>query len=474
MKRRFFAVIFLFASLGAGCAPKGPDITAFGLPDGVIARDLAVLPQDLTVYAEKAGERTKLLESAQQAAQDDRFDAAFFAAWSEGLPRMPKDEVFEDVRTMSPEKGFAENLRPWDSERWQALVRNCNMEAYGTLPLRRGIITTTALVRHLPTMSPYFRDPGAAGEGFPFDYMQKSALWIGTPVAITHLSLDRRWAYVQTRLVSGWVEAERIAAVDAKFIAAWRASRLGVIVSDDTILSVEGKDGDALSGTTVREARIGAILPLAAPPHKGVPRTDPVQFVLVPLRGAGGKAVAALASAPMHEVRKKPVPLTVGNVARIGNAMMGQPYGWGGWFGQRDCSAAMHDLFAPFGIWLPRNSRAQGQVGTRFALEGLKPEEKELHIAEKGVPFFSLVSLPGHVGLYLGTYSVDGKDVPVMFHNIWGLRTVSGSGEGARSGRAVIGKAVVTTLRPGAEHKMLAAPAGLLERVGGLAVLPPK
>ena len=39
------------------------------------------------------------------------------------------------------------------------------------------------------------------------------------------------------------------------------------------------------------------------------------------------------------------------------------PYGWGGTGSQRDCSRLLMDLFASFGVLLPRNSRQQAQAG---------------------------------------------------------------------------------------------------------------
>jgi predicted small lipoprotein YifL len=484
MKRLISSVCILgLFSILAGCGPKEPDITRYGLPDAAISRDFEVLPQELAAYAQKAGEKTKLLEREEQAEQDDRFDANFFAAWNGDITHLPKEAAFEGVMTLAPGKGYAENLRPWNLERWQTVISNCLMETYGSAPVKAAITVDTVHLRRLPTNSPYFLDPGLAGEGFPFDYLQNSTLWIGTPVSVMHTSFDRRWVLVQTRLVSGWVEADKIAAVDKKFIAAWKARPLGAIVHDNATIFVNPHKEDAVSGTFVREAHIGTVLPFAESTRETPPQKAPVVYLTVPVRDLNGKAVMVPALIPMQVVRKKPVPLTVGNVARIGDAMMGQPYGWGGLFGQRDCSAMMRDLFTPFGIWLPRNSRPQGQSGTRMALEGLPPDQKEVRIMAKGVPFFSLISMPGHVGLYLGSYPVpDGKqkgdkaenEVPVMFHIIWGLRTESGWGENKKSGRAVIGKAVVTTLRPGVEHKVISSQASILDRIVGLVVLPSK
>ena len=55
-----------------------------------------------------------------------------------------------------------------------------------------------------------------------------------------------------------------------------------------------------------------------------------------------------------------------------------------------------------------------------------------------------MVYMPGHVMLYVGIYDAE----PVVLHNVWGVRIV---GRDGRSGRAVIGRTVVTGLRVGQE-----------------------
>jgi len=462
------------------CTPKvggGVDVTRFGLDDAVIAADLGIFPQDLAVYADRTGRDAQLMDSARQGMENARFDRHFFAAWNAGVPHMAKAMAFEGVKNMNPNRGYAENLRLWDTARWQGVVDNAFMEGYGSIPARPAITVDTAHLRRLPTDVPFFLDPGKGGEGFPFDYMQNSVLWPGTPVSISHISRDRLWAFVQTNLVSGWTHVANLAAVDAAFMDAWRSRPMAVIIGDGVDIVVRDGRTDAVTGTgpTVK-AHVGTVLPLADG-NGLMPPEAPYVFVHVPLRDADGGAVLATALAPLESTRQKPLPLTPGNIARVGNAMMGQPYGWGGMFAQRDCSATMRDMFAAFGIWMPRNSRPQGRMGLRLELGGLSPDAKEEKIMREGVPFFSLVSMPGHIGLYLGSYP--GKDargvernVPVMFHNVWGLRVDKGEGETKTVERAVIGKAVVTSLRPGAEHPSISTPASILDRVNGLAILP--
>jgi hypothetical protein len=143
---------------------------------------------------------------------------------------------------------------------------------------------------------------------------------------------------------------------------------------------------------------------------------------------------------------------------------MGQPYGWGGLYGNRDCSATLQDLFTPFGIELPRNSRDQIEAGPAVDLSGLDREAKLARIREAGVPWRTLLYKPGHILLYLG--ELDGE--PVALHTMWGVKT---RGPWGREGRRVVGATVITTLSPGTELDRLAPDGDLLESLTALRVL---
>ena len=156
--------------------------------------------------------------------------------------------------------------------------------------------------------------------------------------------------------------------------------------------------------------------------------------------------------------------LTPAQVALIGNVMMGQRYGWGGMFGDRDCSALTRELLTPFGIWLPRNSLSQARSGRRIMLDGMSIKEKEKAILRDGVPFLTLVWLRGHIMLYVGPY----KGRPAIFHNVWGVRTVEGASDNERF---VIGRAVVSSITPGSELRNLYRTTTFGDRVNSITVL---
>ncbi len=460
-----------------GCAatgPGGPDITDPAQPDAVVCADLADFPQDLSVYAAELPGDGVLLSRTLQLREDRRFNSRFFAPWRVSRPSTTADQLFEAEKNLSPALGYGENLRPLDPVAWQELLDNANRKAYrgrqGTA--KPGITVKSAHLRRLPTHKPYFLHPRKAGEGFPFDYLQNSTLWPGTPVSIIHTSRDGAWVYVETRLVAGWLPATDVAVPDKAFMEYWLAQPLAALLRDNVPLADTADLRDQVTGKPLPAVGyIGTVLPLL--PGEGGASSS---VLLFPARNEYGAALVKRARVPKDVAAAKPLPLTASVVAAVGNAMMGQPYGWGGLFENRDCSALLRDLFTPFGIWLPRNSQEQGKTGEILDARGLTPEEKEALFAERGKPFFSLVRMPGHVGLYLGVYPLRGKDVPVMFHSLWGLRVVSDTKTDASgkpvSERAVIGKAVVTSLRPGAEHPRISSPASLLDRITGLAILP--
>jgi hypothetical protein len=175
--------------------------------------------------------------------------------------------------------------------------------------------------------------------------------------------------------------------------------------------------------------------------------------LLIPVRGKDGFADAVRWTPEEGAAEPFPVRFTPKNAARAIDAMMGEPYGWGGKSGLRDCSAMTRDYFSTFGIWLPRNSGDQSVTGLRVSLKNMTSDERAETITRDGVPFATLIHMPGHIMLYLGLY--DGE--PAVFHNTWGVAV--------RGGRAVVGRAVVSGLRLGEEIPGKPANSLLIDRM---------
>ena len=432
MQRLRPAALFLLLLLAA-CAPKAP--APGDLPP---VQDLLSLPQDLFAYLPPAGGNTPVLPPAMQTEMCRRLLAGHFGPWERTSPPAPGD-LFWGLDYFAKHPVYGENLLRRDAAWLENLRRLARPEEFPNLG-RPGIAVAPTSMRVLPTLEPAFADPTKAGEGFPFDYMQNTAVWPGTPLYLSHLSADGAFVLAHCRYASGWIPVNDVAFAGPAFQKEYRAHPLLAVVRDRVPLRDE-------SGLFRFEARVGMLLPLQAATAEGYE-------VLLPVRDATGRAVLVTARIAPGDAAALPLPATATNLARVASTMLGEPYGWGGLFGHRDCSAMLLDLYTPFGLGLPRNSKQQGKAGTVIPLEGLGDQDKEALILAKAAPFASLLWKPGHIMLYLG--SRNGR--AVILHDVWGLRTE----ERGREGRRLIGRVAVTTLTPGTELPELKRPEGLL------------
>ncbi len=423
------ALVLFLSGCGTGTSlqPENPEIGLSSVQDHII------FPQDLAAYITKSAPLISMAESQQQ---DAEYNALFFSTWDVDSPTKGHKAFFQaELDRTGNKRGYAENLKPWTENNWQALVYNADWKAMPTM-MSPAITVRPTDLRLAPTKKPRFPDITRPGEGYPFDEFEQSALPIGHPLMAFHKSRDGEWYYVESSLVSGWVPAQDIAFVDTKFMETWQKGHFAALIKDNVPL---------LGGTT--HGNIGTILPLV---RKGADLT-----VRVPVRDINGRARMENSLLPDTQAVQKPLPLTEENLAAIGNQMLNEPYGWGGLLENRDCSLTMRDLYTPFGIWLHRNSRAQAKTGQVIPLPNLPDAQKDRFILENGVPFASLLFLPGHITLYIGQYQ--GK--AAIFHNMWGVRTIEPDGK--RNGRHVVGRCSITSTSPGKELRNV-APEGLL------------
>lgn len=413
-------------------------------------RDVTELAQDAGAYHGLPAHERLLPETVQQAAFK-RFMAAHFDPWMRTKPKHSAEEVFWGLKTFAGKKLFGENTLPRAPDWLDQMRMASRIEAYPDLH-RRAVAVTNASMRVLPTHRPAFYEFDKAGEGFPFDYLQNSLVLAGTPLLATHATADGAWILVESRFAYGWVRATDIAWVDDAFAAAYRTGTY-VTVTQDHIPVIDRK------GQYCFTTYVGALFPVLKTNKNDTP------LLGVPVRDHCGNAVLHLAELPDTVAEPAPIPATPANFSRIANTMLGLPYGWGGLFEDRDCSATTMDLMAAFGILLPRNSSKQILTGSQISLKGLSRKGKKRTIVEKGTPFLTLVRKLGHIMLYVGSHNGN----PIVLHATWGVKTKTTSGYG----RKIIGSTVITTLEPGLELHNLARPGGvLLDSVYAITTLP--
>ncbi|MGF6774694.1 hypothetical protein P3T18_007214 [Paraburkholderia sp. GAS199] len=364
-------------------------------------------------------------------------------------------ERFDNDGKSGAALGYGENFRPHDKAWIDAIAQNMNVAQFGQTvayqPQRRAIATGNLPVRELPTMDPSYYDHRLAGEGYPFDNLQISAVRPGTPLYVLGTSVDGAWQYVQTPDVQGWVRSEGVGMTDSRFIDSWRAAAarsLGAVITASAPISDS-------RGVFRFDAPAGTLLPLASgtlarPPGQidaspAVPTsaTDPaaaLRTVLIPVRDVDGQAL--IRTAPLNGTQIAPTPLaaTPRHLAMLMKALIGRPYGWGNSGFYNDCSSELQSIFATFGVWLPRHSSTQMSAGRMIDLSASTPAQRLDYLAQHGVAFRTLIYIGGHVMLYIGNTTRNGTTVPVVYQDVWGLRPAD------NSRRAVIGGSVILPL----------------------------
>ncbi len=440
--------LLLALLLSFGCAPKTvtpPSAPAAPVKGQGEVEDLRVLPQDLSAYLGPDADKP-LFSQEQTTLRMEGFLQEWTKPWYLTKPSPQRKDVEKIFHAYEKHPGFGPRGVRHEPGSAAALLAAAGL---GNFPnnVRKAITVKNTSQRGMPTHEPRFLDPSQPGEGYPFDYLQHTSLPPGTPLFVIHSSRDGSWVYTESALTHGWMPAADMAYVDDAVMRAFTTPRLAAVVRENVMVAEIGQGVD-----------IGAVFPLAGPPGSGG------VTVLVPVRGASGMAELKQVRLPAGAAVPMPMVMTPRNVAAVGNQMMRQPYGWGGLDDRRDCSALTHDLFTPFGIYLPRNSASQAAYGGSVPLGDMPGDQKEATIINQGVPFATLAYMPGHILVYVGQY----KGHPVMFHNMWGFRTF---GENGRDGRLVIGRAVVTTLRAGEELPAVGPSHILLNKVRSLSIL---
>lgn len=375
---------------------------------------------------------------------------AFFSPWSEDFPIKPTDVQWGLQQAML-KPGFGENLLPYSLDFLEALKKESHLESFPSVK-RYGIITRSTNVRVLPTNKPRFFDPKLAGEGFPFDYWQNSYIYLGTPIIIRHYSLSGMWAYVESGFVSGWVNVLDIGILTASQVEELKNTQEFLVVKED-YTPLKNAQQEFLE-----YARIGMLLPWisSAPTH---------EEVAIYLRDSRGYAQAVRIEVSKESFERFPMVFSATNVASLAQQLVGEKYGWGGMFGNRDCSMLLRDVLGNFGLYLPRNSQAQmspplGEDTLYWDLSEQDAAEKKDSIKRYGIPFGTLLGMKGHILLYLGE-----KDGEIYaLHDVWGLRTLQKGTEG----RKIIGKVVITSLEIGKDVKGIKQDALLLDRLYGM------
>lgn len=410
----------------------------------IIKKLLATESQDCTSFLAKAQQANEPVVHYEPKEVMDSFLSYYFAPWDNPFQFFSAQELHkiqqEKVIEHSENPGWGPNRHPLSKEFMATLCGNMDL---GNFPnYQQAAITVRAAdLRALPCSRPSF----GSGAGYPLDNWQELLVAPHTPLYVLHTSQNGAWHFVVADYSYGWIQKEALAYVTPEFRKQWRATNQYITPLHD--------DVPVAANMYAPLARVGQLMPLAPTQNN-----EGSYQVLSVAKDPSGYATPQACSVSKTDTVVMPLLATPSNMAGLANSLVGQPYGWRGIEGYRDCSSLLKDLLLPFGIWMPSGSGPQSKAGTFLSLEDLKEAEKETLLKIQGAPFFSLVWCPGHVALYLG--SKEGKSY--VYHDIWGLGTLTKGQEG----HAVIGHVAIMPLEFGKEFSNI--PSNLLTKAQGL------
>ncbi len=420
---KYIVLVFVVLFLGA-CSSKEIIVekdTQKNKPiESIEISDLSYIPQDVEFFTKDLNSTMKIYKIQK------KYEKYYFNVWNNTKPRESVKEVKWPFYSYKVGNSYGENFQPLKQSFFDEMLYNADFSNFATLN-KKAITTREVNIRAFPTIKPLLKDPSMAGEGFPFDYLQNSTLHANKPIFISHYSKDKEWVYIFSSFTSGWIKSNEMAFLEQKYVDAWQKAQQVFFIKEN--IPLYSKDG-----TFLFNSKIGMLLSLIS--------EDKNNYEVLAISSyKNNKAMFHRVKVQKDIAKKEVLSLNKETLTTVLSEMFKTNYGWGGIYEQRDCSSMLRDMYAPFGIWLPRNSFQQAKVGKVISLKNLSDKEKIILIKEKAIPFQTLLYKKGHIVLYVGTFNGE----IIIFHNVWGVKTNKNGAEG----RIVIGKAIFSTLRLG-------------------------
>lgn len=304
---------------------------------------------------------------------------------------------------------------------WVDLKRNMNLPA---LPRTAKVRFALPIRFTAQRLAPSWANLNKVPLDLEFDELQNSGYDIGYPTVLYHDSADGKWAFGASGLSIGWYRLEDLIIVPHSVWSAYLQPQEWIVstaVKNDLYRNAQATDYYGY-------IRMGVKLPLIA-------EHENYYEVWLPSQDRQSGFIAK------REANVGYLPYTARNIYLQAFKLLNTPYGWGDKGGEYDCSSLLKQIFACFGVVLPRNGASQEKAGKpvhSFA-EHADNETREQAIARYGKAATTLLRMPGHIMLYLG--SIDGQ--AYALHDIWARRSL---GSDSQNEIYLINKTVVSDL----------------------------
>ena len=271
-----------------------------------------------------------------------------------------------------------------------------------------GVVIRFSDQRVLPTLEPLYGDSSEVD----FDSLQNNALEIGTPLLLLHWTRDLKWTYVRSPFSTGWVESRHIARCSLEALEDFIHPYRFVVVLRP---KADIYRNPALTFSE-ESVQMGVRFPL-------IEAEENAYQVLIPISDSQGYLVKQQGYILKNHSSEGYLPYTARNILQQAFEMLNAPYGWGGMYGEQDCSRYIQQVFATVGVNFPRNSADQAMVGKRVAdFDPDTPESIKTSSLDQAIGGITTLYLKGHIMLYLGKSGF----LPYAIHETWAFRMRNG------------------------------------------------
>ena len=287
------------------------------------------------------------------------------------------------------------------------LMNNSNLDNIeDKIDVKFGVLIKRANLRAFPTEEVF----ATKAETIDQDILQLTALSVGTPLAILHISNDKKWYYIQAMRYRGWVKKEKVAHARSReeALTYYESDKFLVVTEsrvetepnpfDQQISNILFQMGDKIPLVENDE------MPESIPENNQQAQSPEGAYVIwLPVKDNDDKLNFKKALiARSNDLNEGYLPYNRGNLIKQAFKLLGERYGWGGLFRRRDCSRFIMDIYRTVGIQIPRDAgfpQEKIAEGKDYEFNGdLNERKKVLNDLEPGDPIY----MKGHVMMYLG------------------------------------------------------------------------
>lgn len=385
-------------------------------PHGVIGMSEAQLSPDFWVDRLERPDRVVMSSKAIAAQNEKLFRLDGSMNDLRALPEtLKKEEIVASIGELSAlpdEPLYDVEGKPVTAGTLQQLVQSLDLDAVPEqVPTRYGLALKRTALRKFPTELRVFSRQGDTD----IDRFQESALFPGTPVAVSHRSRDGRWLWVASPNYKAWVLADDIATGTKSAVFGHAEKTPYRIVLGAKVSTVFTREQPQLSEL---QLDMGVRAPLASVASDALvngQHSYTSWVVELPMRDANGTLAFAPALLQKNQdTAAAYLPLTRANLIRQAFKFLGERYGWGHSYNGRDCSGFVSEVYRSMGVELPRNTSDQSVSPalnhTTFGKDdGPGPRRAAVDTLQVG----DLIYIPGHVMMMIGR--IDGA--PYVIHD---------------------------------------------------------